>query len=319
MASSTISLKSQLKVRPASSHRRSKNRIEARLLTKSERKLIASRLFQTMDSAQGTVLNQRSRHSECASVLPDVSVRVSYSAPLKYSKYSHTSLAKPRISFQETVSIIEIPSYRSYDSETRKIIWNSKQHIRANAARNKAEFVADGRDWRKCKEEDEMLTLHGELVHPVTYLSLQRYHQRRLYQRLREENLKDSSSTPSAEKSSKDSAHSTSRVATDVTSDSVSRENFFCPGPPEAIRSPAAAGDSHYLSTSVRLLPSHLLPPQSRRLLFSRAGQRQLLEPKLFRKKDLKVLPVRSQIGRKCATHKRASLLRPAKRAVLLG
>ena len=319
-----MSPNSQLKVRPASSHRRVKNRIEARLLTKAQRKLIASRIFQSTDPAQGTVLKQYAQHSKSESMILDVSVRVAYSAPLKYSDHSHMSasststLSEPSVSFQEIVSIIEIPSHRSYDSEARKNIWNSKHHIRANAARNKIEFAADGRDWRKCKEEDEMLTLNGELVHPVTYLSLQRYHQRRIFQRLREENLKDSSSTASTEKSSKDSDHSTSRVTKDVTSDSAPRENLFFLGPPEAIRSTAAGGNSLDISTSFRLLPSHLLPPQSRRLLLSRTGQRQLLKPKLLRKKDLKVLPVRSQIGRKCVAPKRSSLLQPAKRAVLL-
>lgn len=323
MTSPTMSSKSKGKERPAQSHKRHKNKIEVRLLTKSERKLIASRLFQSMQRVQGTGLDGRTQKSRLASVLPDVSVRVTYSVPLKCSKCDKIAsstliVAHPIVTFQETVSVIEIPSYRSYDSEVRKSIWGTRQHIRANAARNKAEFAADGRDWRTCKEEDEMLTLNGELVHPVTYLSLQRYNQRRLFRRLRDENLKESPMKISVEESALDRTLSTSRVTRDVTNTCVSRESLVCPGPPEAIRSPTVAGDELYLSSSVRLLPSHLLPPQSRSLLSTKAGKDELLKPKHIRRKDLKTLPVRSQISRKCITHKRDLLLRPAKRAVLL-
>ena len=177
-------------------------------------------------------------------------------------------------------------------------MWNDIRQIRSNAARNKIEFAADGRDWRNCKEEDEMLTLAGELVHPVTYLSYQRYNQQRLFRRLREEKQKESSSS-----SAEQSASGTHHVISRVTSDSVSRMGTLCPGPPYAIRS---SMDSCLYPPITKITKNHSI-----RLLRQDQNTVQL-------HKDPKTVAIKVQRSRKCNAHKRSTLLRPGKRAVLL-
>jgi hypothetical protein len=75
-----------------------------------------------------------------------------------------------QVQFHATVSVIEIPHFRDYDKDSRRKIWNSKRVLAQNAQRNLYEFQADGRDWRRCKEEDDMIrTRKGRLVHPATW------------------------------------------------------------------------------------------------------------------------------------------------------
>ncbi|CAB9508941.1 expressed unknown protein [Seminavis robusta] len=105
------------------------------------------------------------------------------SYPVEYMRRPPKANAKVR--FFGSVSVKEIPSYRSYDDESRKKMWSSHKEIELNAARNKREFAADKRDWKKCREEDEMLILEGKLVHPETYVWLQRHQQKQVVRRLR--------------------------------------------------------------------------------------------------------------------------------------
>jgi hypothetical protein len=75
-----------------------------------------------------------------------------------------------QVQFHGSVSVLEIPHYRDYDKDSRQKMWGSARVLEQNAQRNLYEFQADGRDWRRCKEEEDMiLTRKGHLVHPATW------------------------------------------------------------------------------------------------------------------------------------------------------
>jgi hypothetical protein len=106
---------------------------------------------------------------------------VSY--PVEYIMWQPKS--NVRVKFRETVSVKEIPPHRSYQEDERKNMWGAQKEIVLNAMRNKREWFADGRSLELCKEESEMLELEGKLIHPATYLRLQRYRQKRIVRKLR--------------------------------------------------------------------------------------------------------------------------------------
>ena len=75
-----------------------------------------------------------------------------------------------RVSFQQSVTVKEIPSRDDYGADVKDRIWNSTSSINRNAARNRFEFLADGGNWRTAAEEDTFAYLpSGELVHPATW------------------------------------------------------------------------------------------------------------------------------------------------------
>ena len=97
-----------------------------------------------------------------------------------------------RVSFQQSVTVKEIPSLDDYGEDMKDRIWNSTNSINRNAARNRFEFLADGGNWRTATEEDKFAYLpSGELVHPATWTRVvslyrpQEYHQELFAQRNR--------------------------------------------------------------------------------------------------------------------------------------
>lgn len=103
------------------------------------------------------------------SQLPHPSVRVQYSESLPRSCIVGTGgHEKTQVRFDENVTVVEIPSRVEY-SKCSKNMWTSASEIETNKRRNIFEFRADGRDWRNCKEEIDMIEFNGELVHPYTY------------------------------------------------------------------------------------------------------------------------------------------------------
>ncbi|CAB9498399.1 expressed unknown protein [Seminavis robusta] len=73
-----------------------------------------------------------------------------------------------RVQFRTTVSVKLIPSHRELRPDVKAKLWDSKQLRQANAIRNRAEYMSDGRDWRNCAEENDMFIFFGELIHPYT-------------------------------------------------------------------------------------------------------------------------------------------------------
>lgn len=72
-------------------------------------------------------------------------------------------------------NIVEIPSHRDMDRNMVEQIWSSCEEIHKNGQRNALEYWSDGRDWRKVKEEDEMIydAATDSLYHPATWEEMQ--------------------------------------------------------------------------------------------------------------------------------------------------
>jgi hypothetical protein len=87
--------------------------------------------------------------------------------PLKYREES--SPRSSRIQFNTTVTVVPIPSHSQYSNRIKKFMWSNSAEIRQNAQRNIREFAAEGWNWEKVLEEDEMYhdKCSNELIHPV--------------------------------------------------------------------------------------------------------------------------------------------------------
>jgi hypothetical protein len=74
-----------------------------------------------------------------------------------------------RVRIDPSVTIIPIPSHRSYDHRTRARMYVPKDEASFDIVRNTREFVYEGWDWRNAIEEDGMYlcTASREFVHPV--------------------------------------------------------------------------------------------------------------------------------------------------------
>ena len=122
-----------------------------------------------------------------AAQLPDPSIRIEYEEPLiivpnkenqiqdttETAANEHEPKRRDRVvSFQDHVTVLEIPSHRDYSPAEHKNIWSTASERKESRRRNVREFQADQRDWRRCKEDHEMVYLDGEMVHPHTYLQV---------------------------------------------------------------------------------------------------------------------------------------------------
>ena len=71
--------------------------------------------------------------------------------------------------FDPSVTIVPIPSRRSYDRRTRSRLHATKDEMISDIARNTLELAYEGWDWRNAIEEIDMYVhkASGELVHPA--------------------------------------------------------------------------------------------------------------------------------------------------------
>jgi hypothetical protein len=75
---------------------------------------------------------------------------------------------KNRIRFFNKVYVVRIPSRDQYPDSIKKTIWGNLREISENARRNSIEFAAEGWDWRRAIEDDEMyVDPSGDRIHPV--------------------------------------------------------------------------------------------------------------------------------------------------------
>ena len=115
------------------------------------------------DSMQSESITRRT--SEVSSSLDTLSTCSSLSSNDDSSKSSRSS----RIQFREEVAVVPIPMRSEYSNRVRRRLWSNRYEIKENAYRNAVEFAAEGWDWRKVKEDDQMYTcaVSGERIHPV--------------------------------------------------------------------------------------------------------------------------------------------------------
>ena len=90
----------------------------------------------------------------------------SISTQMKSSNEQKTSRRK--ISFEETVNVIQIPSRHAYSTRIKKFLWNDSREIREMAQRNYKEFEAEGFDYRNVVLDEDMFvdSINGNLIHP---------------------------------------------------------------------------------------------------------------------------------------------------------
>jgi hypothetical protein len=76
---------------------------------------------------------------------------------------------RPKLSFNEEVTVCAIPKREEYSKRMSERLWVAPDEMIRNAHRNTFEFAAEGWDWRKTMEDDEMYrcTATNEKIHPV--------------------------------------------------------------------------------------------------------------------------------------------------------
>jgi hypothetical protein len=88
---------------------------------------------------------------------------------------AHEPVKPGRVRFQNTVTVVSIPSHRDMARHSYERIWTSLDEIQRQARRNAKEFRHDGKDWRNAPEEQDMIhdPESGECIHPATWTTLQ--------------------------------------------------------------------------------------------------------------------------------------------------
>lgn len=89
-------------------------------------------------------------------------------ARLTGRKRTKSFARRSKLSFSKDVIVFEIPSVRDYSPPHRGLVWQTPGELLANMRRNKAEFDAEGRDWRQAVEDEDMYVVEetGEMIHP---------------------------------------------------------------------------------------------------------------------------------------------------------
>ena len=74
-----------------------------------------------------------------------------------------------KVCFNDSVSVVSIPSRDAYSSRIRNKIWESISVIRDNIKRNRFEFSAENWNWWQVYEEDEFVFCveTGNMAHPA--------------------------------------------------------------------------------------------------------------------------------------------------------
>lgn len=73
-----------------------------------------------------------------------------------------------RVRFDNKVMVVRIPSRNAYSSRIKKALWRNKSELKDIADRNRCEYLAEGWEWRKAVEDEDMYieAATGEKIHP---------------------------------------------------------------------------------------------------------------------------------------------------------
>lgn len=63
---------------------------------------------------------------------------------------------KTRITFQEDVEVMPIPTRYEYSDRIKSRIWSNRHELQENAERNAIEFASEGWNWQTVTEDDGM-------------------------------------------------------------------------------------------------------------------------------------------------------------------
>jgi hypothetical protein len=77
---------------------------------------------------------------------------------------------KGTVSFHPSVCVHMIPNRSVYSDRIRGSLWTHPLEMQQNVARNSLEFAAEGWDWTKVAEDEDMVICGGEQIHPVHFV-----------------------------------------------------------------------------------------------------------------------------------------------------
>lgn len=83
------------------------------------------------------------------------------------SIFSLRSTKSRSVSFDQSVSVRTIPRRDAYTDRIKDQLWCSAQELHENAVRNSYEFAAENWDWRQAVEEEHMVMIGSDHIHPV--------------------------------------------------------------------------------------------------------------------------------------------------------
>jgi uncharacterized membrane protein len=80
----------------------------------------------------------------------------------------HRTSRKRLVKFDTDVLVQPIASHKNYSKRIKKTLWADREELQDSASRNQAEFAAEGYDFEKVLEDEDMYidAETGELVHP---------------------------------------------------------------------------------------------------------------------------------------------------------
>lgn len=84
-------------------------------------------------------------------------------------KQDRTTNGKRRIAFNPEVKVQPIPSHTDFSGRIRRVMWTNAVEMDENAARNCLEYTAEGWDWRNVVDDEDMIVINGEKIHPVHF------------------------------------------------------------------------------------------------------------------------------------------------------
>ena len=106
-----------------------------------------------------------SESSSCEDTCSSGSVFSSYDSSVS----SHSRHNCKSVTFDSAVTVHPIPSRADYSDRIRSVLWHAATEMQENAARNYYEFVAEGFDWRTVVDDEDMVVVGDERIHPVHF------------------------------------------------------------------------------------------------------------------------------------------------------
>lgn len=94
---------------------------------------------------------------------------INITSVISTSAYTDNSTRRSKIHFHPSVTVIPIPSHKSYAPHIHTKLFHTKDEMAMNTIRNSREFIYEGWNWRTVLEESHMYMnkYDGSFVHPA--------------------------------------------------------------------------------------------------------------------------------------------------------